>query len=446
MTPNLYGTPLYMAPEQIGGQPATTRTDIYALGLVIYEMVTGGSPFMGETPILAAMRRLSDPPIPPRNLVPDISPIWESAIIRCLERDPANRFANAQEVVAALLREEPATCLSPVDTKAAPSFRKRTKRQLGLMLLLLLGVLSVGIYQWVRPVASGKTSLSAGSIKILRLTNDGKSSAAAISRDGKYVAYVRRDGNLQSLWVRQVATASDVQILSPKERVYSNLTFSADGNHLFFADGSSDDSGETRKDLAASGTSLRKVPSLGGTPVEVVVPEMTPQFTFSPDGKQLCFAGSRGKLYFVSPDGTRLRALVPSPFHLSALRPAWSPDGRTLAVWDTGSDSTSPQMEGTRKVLGFDLYQPQPDLFGHGEISTFSIASVLGVQLGSGAIPGDFVRPLSPRKFEVGRLEWMPDGTGLAFDGREKPLDPSQIWFISYPGGEVSRITNDLSD
>src|SRR6266576_4727170 len=64
LTPNLFGTPLYMAREQIGGQTTTTRTGIYALGLVIYEMVTGDRPFQGDTPILTAMKRLSEPADP----------------------------------------------------------------------------------------------------------------------------------------------------------------------------------------------------------------------------------------------------------------------------------------------------------------------------------------------------------------------------------------------
>ncbi len=106
LTPNLFGTPLYMAPEQIGGQPTTTRTDIYALGLVIYEMLTGDRPFQGDTPTLAAMKRLSEPPIPPRKVLAKLNPVWEGAILRCLQRDPANRFARVQEVVAALSREE----------------------------------------------------------------------------------------------------------------------------------------------------------------------------------------------------------------------------------------------------------------------------------------------------------------------------------------------------
>jgi serine/threonine protein kinase len=97
----LLGTPAYMSPEQIEGRPATSASDIYALGLVVYEIVTGQRPFQGDTPMVAAMKRLSTPPTPPRDLVPEVSPLWEAVILRCLEREPAKRFAEAQEVLAA---------------------------------------------------------------------------------------------------------------------------------------------------------------------------------------------------------------------------------------------------------------------------------------------------------------------------------------------------------
>ncbi len=83
-----------------------------------------------------------------------------------------------------------------------------------------LGALLLAAIGWIDLSRLRKPILSAGSISITRLTHNGKSSAPAISRDGKYVAYVHQDGDLESIWVRQIATASDVQILSPKERTY----------------------------------------------------------------------------------------------------------------------------------------------------------------------------------------------------------------------------------
>jgi serine/threonine protein kinase len=103
----LLGTPAYMAPEQIEGRPATTASDIYALGLVIYEMVTGAKAFQGDTPISAALKRLSEAPTSPRKFESGLSLVWESVILRCLERDPAKRFSNAEEVATAISSEYP---------------------------------------------------------------------------------------------------------------------------------------------------------------------------------------------------------------------------------------------------------------------------------------------------------------------------------------------------
>jgi eukaryotic-like serine/threonine-protein kinase len=103
------GTPAYMAPEQLEGQPATNASDIYALGLVVYEMITGEKAFVGENHIASAFKRLTEPPRPPRGFAPDLSPACESVILRCLARDPAHRFANAREVATALAEDSPQT-------------------------------------------------------------------------------------------------------------------------------------------------------------------------------------------------------------------------------------------------------------------------------------------------------------------------------------------------
>jgi tetratricopeptide (TPR) repeat protein len=96
------GSPPYMAPEQVEGGEVTSAADIYALGVVMYEMVSGAQPFVGETPIATAVKRLREPAPSPRVRVPDLDPKWEAAILRCLERHPADRFSCAREVVEAL--------------------------------------------------------------------------------------------------------------------------------------------------------------------------------------------------------------------------------------------------------------------------------------------------------------------------------------------------------
>ena len=104
------GTPLYMAPEQVtsGVEPITPATDIYALGIVLYELVTNDMPFKGNSTTVMALKRVKEKPVSPRTAVPDLDPLWEAVIMRCLERIPARRFQTAAEVQAALLGELPA--------------------------------------------------------------------------------------------------------------------------------------------------------------------------------------------------------------------------------------------------------------------------------------------------------------------------------------------------
>ena len=99
---DLVGTPEYMAPEQIEGHAVTPATDIYALGLVMYEMLTGERPFAGTTPMAVAITRLSAPPKPPRAVEPSIPAVWDRVIMRCLAKDPSHRFPSVETIVQAL--------------------------------------------------------------------------------------------------------------------------------------------------------------------------------------------------------------------------------------------------------------------------------------------------------------------------------------------------------
>ncbi|HEX6097369.1 MAG TPA: protein kinase [Thermoanaerobaculia bacterium] len=101
-TGDILGSPAYMAPEQIEGKPLTPATDIFAFGVVLYEMITGGHPFAADTPLASVLKRLREPATSPRHYLPDLDLSWERAILRCLEREPVDRFGDAREVVAVL--------------------------------------------------------------------------------------------------------------------------------------------------------------------------------------------------------------------------------------------------------------------------------------------------------------------------------------------------------
>jgi serine/threonine protein kinase/Flp pilus assembly protein TadD len=96
------GTPTYMAPEQLTGGEITAAADVYSLGIVLFETVTGLRPFKGETDLSTAVKRLTEAPPSPRVHAPDLDPRWEGAILRCLQRDPSARYADLGDLVTAL--------------------------------------------------------------------------------------------------------------------------------------------------------------------------------------------------------------------------------------------------------------------------------------------------------------------------------------------------------
>ncbi len=129
---DVLGTPAYMAPEQLENGKITSATDVYAFGLVMYEMVAGTLPFPGETGLAAALKRLQGPPPSPRVHAPELDTTWEATILRCLAHDPAGRFNNLDDVVKTLTGE---TGIAP---PAAVQRKRRVAPVIGVVLLLAL--------------------------------------------------------------------------------------------------------------------------------------------------------------------------------------------------------------------------------------------------------------------------------------------------------------------
>jgi len=162
MTGSMLGTPAYMAPEQVAGKPVDYRTDIYSLGLILYEMFTGKQAFHAETAVAVALKQMREAPSPPHEIEPNIPVGIERAILKCLEKEPAKRFQSIAELenvlrlgaapVATPAPAPPSAPARPSDALAASSFRslrepvehKRTSRLSWLFLgvLLTCGVLA----------------------------------------------------------------------------------------------------------------------------------------------------------------------------------------------------------------------------------------------------------------------------------------------------------------
>jgi len=250
------------------------------------------------------------------------------------------------------------------------------------------------------------------SVKLTRFTTTGNALRAAISPDGKYLAHVVDSGGQKSIWLRQVATGKNVEIVPPmRVEFFFGLTFSHDGNYIYFVNQEMNHVGK-----------LFQVPSLGGTPTQLIEDIDSP-VTLSPDDQSLAFVrGSPGlrSIIIANADGSGERKLVSTrqsdPVRIGPtwmVPPAWSPDGRTIAC-----------------PVG--ISGPEGEYL---TIWSYAVADGAGRALTSG------------RWFTLGRMEWLEDGSGLVTAAGEQQADPAQqIWFVPYPEGKSRKITSDLND
>lgn len=156
-TAAVLGTASYLSPEQAQGQPVDGRSDLYSLGCVLYEMVTGRPPFLGDSPVTVASKHVLEQPIPPSTLNPDVTPDLDAVILRALAKNPANRYQSAEEFRADLDRAQrglpveatplmpppAATQVIPTKTEVMPPVEPERSRW--WVPVLVIGLLLAGI-------------------------------------------------------------------------------------------------------------------------------------------------------------------------------------------------------------------------------------------------------------------------------------------------------------
>jgi serine/threonine-protein kinase len=151
-TGSVMGTAQYLSPEQAQGRPVDERADLYAIGIVLYELLTGQLPFDADSPVTVALKQVSEMPVPPANLVPAIPPAIDAVVMRAMEKDPDRRYQTADEFIAALDDARAA----PQTVPAAPPViveeeHDRSRWWLWLLIALALIAIAVGLYLTLRP-------------------------------------------------------------------------------------------------------------------------------------------------------------------------------------------------------------------------------------------------------------------------------------------------------
>jgi serine/threonine protein kinase/Tol biopolymer transport system component len=425
------GTVAYMSPEQARGEELDGRSDLFSLGGIIYEMATGKIPFEGNTSAVIFQGILDRAPRPPADLNPNIPFKLEEIIDKALEKDVDLRYQSAAEMRADLKRLKrdgsSQTSRSAVAASSGSSVAagrtsgidreiedthnaKERRRRSGAFLVLAASVLMIsagayGLYNRFIQWRGDSGPIPFQNMAMEKLTTSGHVVLATISPDGKYVVNVLDEGHgQQSLWMRHVATGSNAQIKAANEVAYRGLTFSPNGDFLYFVQNEPQHPGVGF---------LYQIPVLGGTPRKLM-DDVDSAVSFSPDGTQMVYLrdssnDASSTLIVARSDGTGERVLskLPLPGYSD---PSWSSDGKWIAA--------SVLDPGTRNLGRVVLLNPDT-----GKEKTIYAGTAI-----------------------LQKPTWMPDSEHLLLIFHDVSSDwNGQVGEIAIAAGKLHRITNDLN-
>ena len=434
------GTVAYMSPEQARGEDLDARTDLFSFGAVLYEMATGRMPFSGNTTAIIFHAILEKTPIPPARLNPEVPAELERIISKALEKDRDVRYQSAAELRADLKRlkrdsdssrRTPAASDSPsaphasASTSSSPANAAHSsvalhpsgsstvaavarQHKFGLtatliVVLVLVGGAAYGLYAFLHRAVP----LPFQNFTMSQITSTGKVIETAISPEGKFLLTIQKDQGRQSLWLRNIPSGSDTQVVAPSGLSFSTLTFSPDGNYFYFR----------QQFLGGERFDLLRAPVLGGVP-EVISKDVDSNATISPDGKSIAYARGndpdvgKWRLLEANADGSNERVLWIESSPSTPDNIGWSPDGQRIAL-ASGSPVKSFAIE------MFDLATGKVNPF-----VTFDDKIAL-------------------------QIAWAPDGRSIymVYPSAQKPFSlKSKVGVISYPEGEFRPIVSDVND
>ena len=314
----LIGTLAYVAPEVLLGHGADARTDIWALGVVLYELATGELPFQGrsEYDLTAGILRSPAQPFPAH-----VPPILRAIILRCLGKEPSQRYQRAGEVRAAL-----EAIHSDLIVSAPPDLARRP-RVTWIVPAAALAIGVIALASWlISRNREGRDAVPSGGRLTRVVSSQDRTFDPAISPDGRMLAYIAEGPPGQvDLYAGRVSGGARIRLTEDLGREDAPR-FSPNGESISF----------TVANVGGGPPAIKILPALGGAPLGTIPGAW--DAAWSPDGRQLTYIrhGADGKgneLVVSATDGADRRAVLPADSRYPFLRhPAWSPDGRTIAV------------------------------------------------------------------------------------------------------------------